>query len=344
MLMHSPLHVVLGGDGDGGGGPGGDGGGGVDGGDDLNSTVVGQQRLLLDPGHSPRWNDAPLQSNWLMSAHSPPQLVGGGVGGVGDGGRGLVALAPGRGQHRTLAAPGHLLPNVAAPLQRYVFVSMHSPGQLGGVGGGGDGGVVVRALEPGRGQHLIWLAPVHRPVRMAAPLHVYEFTLMHSPAQRGDGGGGGGVDGGGVGRAVACVIGVLLPVGQHLTFHGPVHLPVCVAAPTQLCVWTLIHDPLQEGDGGLGAGVGLGGDFACPLEQHRMLLLPGQRFERNATEQANVRSSLQRPPGNCFPHFVLACLASRSLPPPAALGFVMGFCSTLKLHSVSPLGRKTLEL
>ena len=56
VLMHSPLHVALGGEGVGGEGPGGDGGGGVDGGDGLNTAVVGQQRLLIEPGHSPRWN------------------------------------------------------------------------------------------------------------------------------------------------------------------------------------------------------------------------------------------------------------------------------------------------
>ena len=137
---------------------------------------------------------------------------------------------------------------------------MHSPLHRGGGGGVGDGGLVLNTFEPGCGQHLIWLAPEHRPVLIVRPLQLYAFVLMHSPAQRGEGGDGGGVDGldgGGVGDDLVVL---RPPEGQHWILFPLGQSPDCVLWPEHVKLFVSMHSPLHRGGGG--------GDGAVCAGQH----------------------------------------------------------------------------
>ena len=160
-------------------------------GDCLNAVVGGQHLTLLAPGHRPVWNTAPLQSNVLVSAHSPAHRDEG-EGGRGEGGRGVgnTVLV---GQHLMCAAPGHSPTRKSAPLHRRALLSAHSPLHAAGGGGGGGGGR-FRCSRP-VGQHLMLLPPGQKPDLTLAPTHRCVPVLTQMPGwprrhARGAGGAG----------------------------------------------------------------------------------------------------------------------------------------------------------
>ena len=168
---------------------------------------------------------------------SPAQLFLGSAGGA-DEGEGLAILAPGSGQHLTLASPWQRPVNVFWPRQVCESMSMQTPLHPDdcGVRVGVGVGAATRRVWP-VGQHLLSTPPGQRPLRTAAPKQVNLPTSMHDPPLCAPSQVGGRVFlAGSCGAATEPDLrGMALPEGQHLMCAGPGQSPVLLSVCRHAC-------------------------------------------------------------------------------------------------------------